>query len=51
VDRVEDDISCGPGDDVAKANPGDDIETELGRCERVIRTGRPVGDGPDPGGG
>jgi len=47
VDKVEDDINCGRGRDVAKANPADDIE---GGCERVIRAGKHVGDGPDPGG-
>lgn len=47
VDRVEDDINCGLGSDRVRANPGDDIE---GGCERVIRAGTRVGDGPDPGG-
>ena len=47
VDKVEDDINCGRGRDVAEANPADDIE---GGCERVIRTGRHVGEGPDRGG-
>jgi ketosteroid isomerase-like protein len=32
----------GPGNDRARANPGDDIETEGDRCERVIRTGQRV---------
>jgi hypothetical protein len=44
VDHRKDDINCGPGNDKARANPGDDIETEGGRCERVIRAGQRVGD-------
>ena len=36
VDRSKDDISCGPGSDRARANPGDDIEEG---CEKVIRDG------------
>jgi hypothetical protein len=36
VDRSKDDISCGPGSDRARANPGDDIEAG---CEKVIRDG------------
>jgi RTX calcium-binding nonapeptide repeat (4 copies) len=36
VDRSKDDISCGPGSDRARANPGDAIEEG---CEKVIRDG------------
>ena len=36
VDKSKDDISCGPGSDRARANPGDDIEDG---CEKVIRDG------------
>ena len=42
VDRREDDISCGPGHDRVRANPGDDIE---GGCEHVMRAGIRVDDG------
>jgi hypothetical protein len=40
VDGSKDDISCGPGSDRVKANPGDNVS---GECERVIRAGRKVG--------
>jgi hypothetical protein len=33
VDGSKDDISCGPGSDLVKANPGDDV---TGGCEKVI---------------
>jgi hypothetical protein len=36
VDRSKDDISCGPGSDRARANPGDHIEAG---CEKVVRDG------------
>jgi hypothetical protein len=36
VDKSKDDISCGPGSDRARANPGDAIEDG---CEKVIRDG------------
>ena len=45
VDHREDDIKCGPGHDKARANPGDDIETEGGRCEHVVWAGQRVGGG------
>ena len=49
VDHRKDDIKCGRGNDRARANPGDDIETEGGRCERVIRAGQRVDVGEDMG--
>ena len=36
VDRTEDSISCGPGSDRARANPGDNVAEG---CERIIREG------------
>ena len=36
VDKSKHDISCGPGSDRARVNPGDDIEDG---CEKVIRDG------------
>jgi Ca2+-binding RTX toxin-like protein len=39
VDGSKDDISCGPGADRVKANPGDNV-TE--GCEKVIRAGKRV---------
>ena len=36
VDGTEDDISCGPGSDRARANPGDNVQEG---CEEVIRAG------------
>ena len=43
VDHRKDDINCGPGNDKARANPGDDIKDRS--CERVIRAGQRVGGG------
>ena len=43
VDHRKDDINCGPGNDRARANPGDDIKG--GSCEKVIRAGQRVGGG------
>jgi Ca2+-binding RTX toxin-like protein len=40
VDRSKDDISCGPGSDRVKANPGDNV---TGGCEKVKRAGKRVG--------
>jgi hypothetical protein len=40
VDGSKDDISCGPGSDRVKANPGDNVTKE---CEKVIRAGKKVG--------
>ena len=40
VDGSEDDISCGPGSDRVRANPGDNV---LEGCEKVIREGIRVG--------
>jgi Ca2+-binding RTX toxin-like protein len=36
VDGTEDDISCGPGSDRVRANPGDNVQEG---CEEVIREG------------
>ena len=36
VDGTEDTISCGPGSDRARANPGDNVAEG---CERIIREG------------
>ena len=36
VDGTEDDISCGPGSDRARANPGDNVQEG---CEEDIREG------------
>ena len=36
VDGTEDFVSCGPGSDRARANPGDNVAEG---CERVIREG------------
>ena len=40
VDGSKDNISCGPGSDRVKANPGDNV---TGGCEKVIRAGKRVG--------
>src|SRR5215218_1816784 len=40
VDGSKDDISCGPGSDRVKANPGDNVS---GGCEKVKRAGKRVG--------
>ena len=40
VDGSKDDISCGPGSDRVRANPGDNV---LEGCEKVIRDGKRVG--------
>jgi hypothetical protein len=39
VDGSKDDISCGPGPDQVKANPGDSVAEG---CEKVIRAGKRV---------
>jgi hypothetical protein len=39
VDGSKDDISCGPGPDRVKANPGDNVQEG---CEKVIRAGKRV---------
>jgi hypothetical protein len=39
VDWSKDDISCGPGPDRVKANPGDNVQEG---CEKVIRAGKRV---------
>jgi hypothetical protein len=39
VDGSKDDISCGPGPDRLKANPGDNVQEG---CEKVIRAGKSV---------
>jgi Ca2+-binding RTX toxin-like protein len=39
VDRSKDFISCGPGADRARANPGDNVQKG---CEKVIREGKRV---------
>jgi hypothetical protein len=39
VDGSKDDISCGPGPDRLKANPGDNVQEG---CEKVIRAGKRV---------
>jgi hypothetical protein len=39
VDGSKDDISCGPGPDGVKANPGDNVAEG---CEKVIRAGKRV---------
>jgi hypothetical protein len=39
VDGSEDFVSCGPGSDRARANPGDNVAEG---CEKVIREGRRV---------
>jgi hypothetical protein len=39
VDGSEDFVSCGPGSDRARANPGDKVAEG---CEKVIREGRRV---------
>jgi hypothetical protein len=36
VDGTEDFISCGPGSDRARANPGDDVQEG---CEKIVRDG------------
>ena len=36
VDGSEDDISCGPGSDRVRANPGDNVQEG---CEKIIRDG------------
>ena len=36
VDGSKDDISCGPGSDRARANPGDNVQEG---CEKIIREG------------
>jgi hypothetical protein len=40
VDGSKDDISCGPGADRVRANPGDNV---TGGCEKVKRAGKRVG--------
>jgi hypothetical protein len=40
VDGSKDDISCGPGSDRTRANPGDNV---AGDCEKVTRAGKGVG--------
>jgi hypothetical protein len=39
VDGSKDDISCGPGPDRVKANPGDNVAEG---CEKVTRAGKRV---------
>ena len=40
VDGTEDFVSCGPGSDRARANPGDNVQEG---CEKIIREGVRVG--------
>ena len=40
VDGTEDFVSCGPGSDRARANPGDNVQEG---CEQIIREGVRVG--------
>ena len=40
VDGSKDDISCGPGSDRVRANPGDKVAEG---CERIMRKGERIG--------